>query len=808
MSQAGAEADPIRRRAGLLSALVKLYVNAQKLMDKGGSADDAQQLHDKLHERYTRYLESHEIALATYPDRDEALIASHVRSEQRHQQLVDSLEVYIVDGTKPDDLESLHAASLFSARSKKSIAQSCPALQTRKADASSRASQARSVTLSETRVQAELAKRRFAQQRAEQEENQKRIDFEREVARQNRELDKRRAEAEARERELKQEAERNQRKLQEDAEARERQLQEESDRRMRELDERQRELQEEAELYKRELENAQKLKKQQDEMENLQAELRLREIEEIRGELGSDYDSDGDCVDVTRPTKSSAKPRFQLETEQDAQMREILHAAANNELRGAPSFGETQKSVSAWLHNSVDEVSVPELPRSSAHPHIEDRDNIPSRANIRKSAVAPPIDIVRDDPRDYTRLTRNFAVDQASGFHHEKDSSSRKIDRRHLNDGPTQKSNTAFDQASNPRAVTSDAALFSRALLENRMPVPKQLEFDGNPKTFMAFLASFRTNIERKLSDENEEDASLKLTYLLQHCTGRAKDLIDDCAMLDPVEGFETAMDRLHESYGQGHVIARSYIESVTKGPVIKLNDVGALEQLRNDMVKCQSVLSRLEFTSDLDSTGTLESIIQRLPDTFQLKWARRAAKILKSGRDTLFADLVEFIREESSVYNTKFGSAYAERKTATTKHLNDSSKKDKPKTEAKVTTLATSAEESARSTAGPSSTASSSVSSTPKKCAHCDGLGHLIGRCHKFKRLKRDEKLEVIKNKNLCFCCLKTGHGSKECDKRCVLCDKAHHVLIHEVDKFSGQNPEPSSPKTTAATESVTLVW
>ena len=276
--------------------------------------------------------------------------------------------------------------------------------------------------------------------------------------------------------------------------------------------------------------------------------------------------------------------------------------------------------------------------------------------------------------------------------------------------------------------------------------------------------------------------------------------------MLDPVEGFETAMNRLHESYGQGHVIARSYIESVTKGPVIKLNDVGALEQLRNDMVKCQSVLSRLEFTSDLDSTGTLESIIQRLPDTFQLKWARRAAKILKGGRDTLFVDLVEFIREESSVYNTKFGSAYAERKSATTRHSNDSSKKDKPKTKAKVTTLATTAGESAGSKAGPSSTATTAASSTPRKCVHCDGLGHLIGRCHKFRRLKRDEKLDVIKNKNLCFCCLKTGHGSKECEKRCVKCDKKHHVLIHDVDSFSLQNPEPSSSKKTAATEAVTL--
>ena len=223
-------------------------------------------------------------------------------------------------------------------------------------------------------------------------------------------------------------------------------------------------------------------------------------------------------------------------------------------------------------------------------------------------------------------------------------------------------------------------------------------------------------------------------------------------------------------------------------------------------MVKCQSVLSRLEFTSDLDSTGTLESIIQRLPDSFQLKWARRAAKILKGGRDTLFVDLVEFIREESSVYNTKFGSAYAERKTATTRHSNDSSKKEKPKPKAKVTTLATSAGETTGSTAGPPSTASTAATSTSKKCEHCDGSGHLIGRCHKFKRLKRDEKLEVIKNKNLCFCCLKTGHGSKECEKRCVKCDKKHHVLIHEGNDYAGKASAEKSSKSTAATEAVTL--
>ena len=66
MSQHDGEVDPVRRRAGLISALVKLYVKTQKLLDEDGSQEDAVQLQEKPHERYTVYLESHEIALATF----------------------------------------------------------------------------------------------------------------------------------------------------------------------------------------------------------------------------------------------------------------------------------------------------------------------------------------------------------------------------------------------------------------------------------------------------------------------------------------------------------------------------------------------------------------------------------------------------------------------------------------------------------------------------------------------------------------------------------------------------------------------
>ena len=137
--------------------------------------------------------------------------------------------------------------------------------------------------------------------------------------------------------------------------------------------------------------------------------------------------------------------------------------------------------------------------------------------------------------------------------------------------------------------------------------------------------------------------------------------MIDDCVMLEPADGFDTAMERLNECYGKSHVIARSYIESVTKGPAIKLNDIASLEQLKNDMVKCQSVLSRLEFNSDLDSSGTLSLIVQRLPDAFQLRWLRRVSKILDGGRGTVFRDLVTFVKEEAKIYSSSFAQTYTE---------------------------------------------------------------------------------------------------------------------------------------------------
>ena len=57
----------------------------------------------------------------------------------------------------------------------------------------------------------------------------------------------------------------------------------------------------------------------------------------------------------------------------------------------------------------------------------------------------------------------------------------------------------------------TDAALFSQVLQENRLPKPKMMTFDGDPKKYKLFMASFRNNVEARLKGDDQ----LKLTLLL-----------------------------------------------------------------------------------------------------------------------------------------------------------------------------------------------------------------------------------------------------------------------------------------------------
>ena len=96
-------------------------------------------------------------------------------------------------------------------------------------------------------------------------------------------------------------------------------------------------------------------------------------------------------------------------------------------------------------------------------------------------------------------------------------------------------------------------------------------------------------NVESTIEDDN-----IRLSYLIQYCTGKAKEAIENCVILPGSEGYKAARDILKRNFGQRHVIIHSLIDKVVKGPQLKCSDGEQLSQLACDMRICQLNSSEL----------------------------------------------------------------------------------------------------------------------------------------------------------------------------------------------------------------------
>lgn len=101
-----------------------------------------------------------------------------------------------------------------------------------------------------------------------------------------------------------------------------------------------------------------------------------------------------------------------------------------------------------------------------------------------------------------------------------------------------------------------------------------------------------------------------------------------------------------------------------------------------------------------------------------------------------------------------------------------------------------------------PSKTASK-VFFNEKKNKNCDLClnkeSHPLYACPQFKRLSVHERVEIVKNKNVCFKCLSENCSVKKCSYKNCFCGKAHNRLIH----FSRDRKNESSNITCGRTSS-----
>ena len=290
------------------------------------------------------------------------------------------------------------------------------------------------------------------------------------------------------------------------------------------------------------------------------------------------------------------------------------------------------------------------------------------------------------------------------------------------------------------------------------------------------FIKNFELNVESTLKDDN-----VRLSYLIQYCTGKAKEAIENCVILPGAEGYKAASDILKRNFGQRHVIIHSLVDKVVKGPQLKSSDGETLSQLACDMRICQLNSSEMRYEADINSVDTLTKIVMCLPIHMQAKWAEKSGKLLEMGLQPSFVDLTEFLEKRALVANNELSKLVG-------------SKQGEPRgkrppwrvTDTKGTVLALSkvgGEVVNRHLSNTKTVKGKYPVDSRAICKFCDGT-HELEKCFKFRDKRYAQRKDFVPKQNLCENCLKPNHIARRCRSlgACLLsgCGERHHSLLH----------------------------
>ena len=316
------------------------------------------------------------------------------------------------------------------------------------------------------------------------------------------------------------------------------------------------------------------------------------------------------------------------------------------------------------------------------------------------------------------------------------------------------------------------------------MPKRELLTFDGNPLNYWLFINNFEVNIAKRVPD-----AGTRLAYLIQHCTGKAREAIKNCAIISgPEQGYRKAQEILYHRFGQKHIIAHAHITKIVEGPQIKNADVTGLSDLSVQMQNCTLTLVQMGYEADVNSSDNLVKLVKRLPAHLQSKWADRAGSLTLAGTEPTFMDLAGFVEEKALLANTMYG-----RIVGATPDK-DWSSKPPPKVKpplSKGNTFATQSED------GPQANTASILI-----CPLCTGQ-HRLWKCELMKAKSREERKSFVRQARLCDNCLGSGHMAMDyrSKMRCQVngCGWKHHTMLHVKKKSNSNSTPPNHPAVTS---------
>lgn len=301
--------------------------------------------------------------------------------------------------------------------------------------------------------------------------------------------------------------------------------------------------------------------------------------------------------------------------------------------------------------------------------------------------------------------------------------------------------------------------------------------FDGNPLRYHSFMNAFRVNVDAVC-----KDANAKLVRLMQYTRGIAHEAIRGTQIKGGEANYQKALDILKSNFGSKHVVTQEIIRSMTSRKSVKTpEEVRALAfELRNSLI----VLTDLDALNEVNVQVILKDIIQRLPSFAQMNWDKKQLKCKREQkRYLLFTELVDFVDELNDELNDPLCGHAAKSERSKQKSFLVSGQSVDVNSDS-VNTAASKSRKSDRVDVNSESVNTADAKSRkPDRdpCTLCT-KGHFLSRCRQFQAMPVNDRLAFVRQKGLCFNCLREGHSAARCSSgnSCFVCKEKHSVFLH----------------------------
>ena len=117
------------------------------------------------------------------------------------------------------------------------------------------------------------------------------------------------------------------------------------------------------------------------------------------------------------------------------------------------------------------------------------------------------------------------------------------------------------------------------------------------------------------------EDGDIRLQLLIQHCTGKAREAIKSCGMLNGIQGYEKAKELLKKQVEEKYVVSKASIDKLSYGPPIRLNDREALNDLGYDLENCEITLKVSGRLDQVNNEDRMVQILQGVSLYLRSRW-------------------------------------------------------------------------------------------------------------------------------------------------------------------------------------------